>query len=82
MSHPLRNPWWIVLGSVLGLIVGNVTVLQFSASVMMKPIMAEFGWNRSVLSAAVMLGSLCSAAATPIVGRLIDRHGVKRVTLA
>ena len=78
----LRNPWWIVLGSVLGLIVGNVTVLQFSASVMMKPIMAEFGWNRSVLSAAVMIGSLCSAIATPLVGRLIDRHGVKRVTLA
>jgi len=81
MGNQLRNPWWIVLGSVLGLIVGNVTVLQFSASVLMKPIMAEFGWNRSMLSAAVMLGSLCSAAATPIVGRLIDRHGVKRVTL-
>lgn len=82
MPGQFRNPWWIVLGSVLGLIVGNVTVLQFSASVMMKPIMAEFGWNRSVLSAAVMLGSLCSAIATPLVGRLIDRHGVKRVTLA
>ena len=25
-----RNPWWIVFGSVLGLIVGNVTILQFS----------------------------------------------------
>ena len=82
MPAQFRNPWWIVLGSVLGLIVGNVTVLQFSTSVLMKPIMAEFGWNRSVLSAAVMIGSLCSAIATPLVGRLIDRHGVKRVTLA
>lgn len=81
MSIQLRNPWWIVLGSVLGLIVGNVTVLQFSASVLMKPIMAEFGWNRSVLSAAVMLGSFCAAAATPFVGRLIDKHGVKPITL-
>ncbi|WGS55147.1 MFS transporter (plasmid) [Paraburkholderia sp. D15] len=76
------NRWWIVFGSVLGLIVGNVTVLQFSASVLMKPIMAEFGWNRGMVSAAVMLGSICAALATPIAGKLMDRHGIKRITLA
>lgn len=77
-----RNRWWIVFGSVLGLIVGNVTVLQFSASVLMKPVMAELGWNRSMVSAAVMLGSIFAALATPIAGRLMDRHGIKRITLA
>lgn len=82
MTQRFRNPWFIVLGSLLGLIVGNVTVIQFSASVLMKPIMAEFGWTRSVLSAAVMLASLCAAVATPVVGLLIDRHGIKPVTLA
>jgi MFS family permease len=82
MNKRFQNPWWIVVGSLLGLVVGNVTVLQFSASVLMKPIMAEFGWSRSVLSAAVMLGSLCAALATPVVGALIDRLGVKPVTLA
>ncbi|GJG94073.1 MFS transporter [Cupriavidus pauculus] len=76
-----RGHWWIVIGSVLGLIVGNVTVLQFSASVLMKPIMAEFGWNRSVLSAAVMMGSIFAAIATPFAGKLIDARGIKRVTL-
>lgn len=78
----LRNPWWIVFGSVLGLIVGNVTILQFSTSVLMKPIMAEFGWARTVPSAAVGLGSLFAAIATPLVGRLIDQRGIKQVTLA
>jgi len=77
-----RNPWWIVFGSVLGLIVGNVTILQFSTSVLMKPIMAEFGWARTVPSAAVGLGSLFAAIATPFVGRLIDQRGIKVVTLA
>jgi len=77
-----RNPWWIVFGSVLGLIVGNVTILQFSTSVLMKPIMAEFGWPRTIPSAAVGIGTLCAAIATPFVGRLIDRHGIRRVTLA
>ena len=77
-----RNHWWIVFGSVLGLIVGNVTILQFSTSVLMKPIMAEFGWARTIPSAAVGLGSLFAAIATPLIGRLIDRHGIKIVTLA
>lgn len=77
-----RSPWWIVFGSVLGLIVGNVTILQFSTSVLMKPIMEEFGWARTVPSAAVGLGSLFAAVATPFVGRFIDRHGIKPVTLA
>jgi MFS family permease len=62
-------------------VVGNVTVLQFSTSVLKKPIMAEFGWARTVPSAAVGLGSLFAAIATPFVGRLIDRRGVKPVAL-
>jgi len=77
-----RNRWWIVFGSVLGLIVGNVTILQFSASVLMKPIMAELGWSRGMVSAAVLLGSICAALATPIAGRMMDRRGIKRITLA
>jgi MFS family permease len=48
----------------------------------MKPVMAELGWNRSMVSAAVMLGSIFAALATPIAGRLMDRHGIKRITLA
>lgn len=82
MRRMLGSRGWIVFGSVLGLTVGNVTVLQFSASVLMKPIMAEFGWSRGLVSAAVMLGSLFAAAGTPFAGSLIDRHGIRRVTLA
>ncbi len=78
----LRSPWWIVFGSVLGLAVGNVTILQFSTSVLMKPIMAEFGWARTVPSAAVGLGTLFAAFATPFIGKLIDRRGIKVVTLS
>ncbi|WP_254073832.1 MFS transporter [Burkholderia sp. S171] len=82
MRSIFRNRWWIVFGSVLGLIVGNVTILQFSASVLMKPIMAELGWSRSMVSAAVLLGSICAALGTPVAGRLMDRRGIKRITLA
>ena len=81
-SARARHPAWIVFGSALGLIVGNVTVLQFSASVMMKPITAEFGWQRGVMSTAILLAMLCAALATPLVGRLVDRRGLRPVTLA
>ena len=82
VQRMFRNRWWIVFGSALGLTVGNVTVLQFSTSVLMKPIIAEFGWNRSMVSAAVMLGMIFAAIATPVAGRLIDRRGIRLVTLA
>ena len=82
VQQMFRNRWWIVFGSALGLTVGNVTVLQFSTSVLMKPIIAEFGWNRSMVSAAVMLGMIFAAIATPLAGRLIDRRGIRPVTLA
>lgn len=77
----LKNPWWVVFGSFLGLIVGNVTIYQFSFSVLIKPITAEFGWNRGMTSAAVLVASIFAAIATPLVGWLIDRTGTRRVTL-
>lgn len=76
-----KSPWWIVLGSFLGLIVGNVTIYQFSFSVLIKPITAEFGWNRGMTSAAVLAAAIFAAIATPLVGWLIDRTGTRRVTL-
>jgi MFS family permease len=78
-----RSRCWIVIvfGSLLGLKVGNVTSLQFWTSMLMKPITAEFGWTRGVMSVAVMLGSIFASTATPVAGRLIDRRGISRITL-
>ncbi|WNC94557.1 hypothetical protein RI103_36035 [Paraburkholderia sp. FT54] len=76
-----RSRCWIVFGSLPGLKVGNVTVLQFWTSMLMKPITAEFGWTRGVMSVAVMLGSIFASTATPVAGRLIDRRGISRITL-
>lgn len=77
----IRNPWWIVFGSFLGLIVGNITIYQFSFSVLLKPITSEFGWNRGAASSAILVAALFAAIGTPVVGWLIDRYGVRRITL-
>jgi hypothetical protein len=55
----LRNPWWIVVGSVLGLMVGNGPIMQFTFGVLLKPISDEFRWDRATVSSAIVVG-LCA----------------------
>lgn len=76
-----RSAWWIVVGSVLGLIVGNGPILQFSFGVFVKPVSEALNAERGTLSAAVMVGLLATAICTPFMGRLVDRFGVRAVTL-
>jgi len=74
------SPWWIVLASVLGLLgCGATTVFMFS--VFIKPLAAEFGWSRGEISAALGLSSLAGAIASPFVGSLMDRHGIRPVLI-
>jgi MFS family permease len=75
------NPWWIVVGSTIGLIVGNGPVSLFSSCVFLKPVSGEFGWDRATMTGAAGLSTLFSAVCVPIVGIMIDRWGIKRVML-
>ncbi|MPZ35032.1 MAG: MFS transporter [Rhodospirillales bacterium] len=76
-----ENPWWIVVGSTLALVVGNGPVSLFSFGVFLKPVSSEFGWDRGTMTGAHGLATLFSAICVPIVGIMIDRWGIKRVML-
>jgi predicted MFS family arabinose efflux permease len=76
-----KNSWWIVIGSMLALIVGNGPVGLFTFGVFLKPVSSEFGWERGTMSMAIGVSLFCGAIATPIIGYLIDRWGIRRVTL-
>ena len=80
-SSSLRNPWWIVLGSVLGLTVGNGPVMQFTFGVFVKPLTAQFASDRGTISLALTVGLMLTGLCTPVVGYLVDRFGVRAVTL-
>jgi len=74
------HPAWIVLGAV--------TVCMLSASgirsgfgVYIKPMEAEFGWGRGALSGAAAVSLLLLGAAGPVVGRLADRWGPRRIVI-
>lgn len=74
----LRNGWGVLLGAMLGCGLGVSSLPLYTAGVFMPALEAEFGWTRAQLSTAVLVFSLALAAASPFVGRLIDRVGVRR----
>jgi MFS family permease len=77
----VTNRWWIVAGSVFGLTVGNGPVMQFTFGIFLLPIIKEFGWSRSAASTALVAGLAMTAICVPFVGRLVDRYGIRAVTL-
>ena len=85
-THPARvvrlaNPWRVVAGAVAGLTVCNGPVLFFTSGVFLKPIAADMQWQRSTVSFALSLATFLSALATPILGRMMDRWGIRVVSL-
>jgi MFS family permease len=85
-THPARvarfeNPWRVVAGAFAGLTVCQGPVLFFTSGVFLKPIAADMQWQRSTVSFALSLATLLSALATPILGRMMDRWGIRAVSL-
>jgi MFS family permease len=75
------SPWWISIGSFLALIVVNGSISVFSFGVFIKPLEAEFGWDRGSISSGLALCALCSAISLPVAGGLMDKYGVRPVML-
>src|ERR1700733_6135116 len=71
--------WWMPFGSFIGLIVVNGAISLFSFGVFIKPLEAEFGWERASISSAIALCAFASAFSVPFVGILMDRFGLRRV---
>ncbi len=77
----LHNRWWIVFASVFGLLVGNGPIMQFTFGTLLPPVTREFGWSRGMVSSAIVVGLWMTGLATPVVGRLVDRFGIRAVAL-
>ncbi|MFI6162938.1 MFS transporter [Micromonospora haikouensis] len=52
-----------------------------AVSAFVDPLIADLGISRSAISTAYLVGTLTGAAALPAIGRMIDRHGVRRCML-
>jgi MFS family permease len=61
--------------------VGFGSLLVFSFGTFLKPLSGAFGWSRESISAAFGLAALSVAVCSPVLGRLLDRYGPRRVIL-
>src|ERR1043165_2312674 len=80
-DSPMTNRWLIVLASALSHMVGQGAINVFAGGVFIAPIAMELGIGRGVMSSAFGLSSIMTAVTVPILGRLIDRFGVRTILL-
>ena len=71
--------WWVVSAAVTGMALSIAPIAILSLGLFMKPLSAEFGWERGDISLAITLTALSLSFAMPVAGRLVDRFGPKRV---
>jgi MFS family permease len=69
---------WIVVAVVFVTMAVGVNV-RTAFSLLFPPILDEFGWERGVTAGAFSFGFFVSAALSPFLGRLMDRHGPRQV---
>src|SRR3990172_7306802 len=76
MPDPIHYAW-VVLGAVM-LVMIAASGLRAVFGVFIKPLEAEFHWDRASLSGAAALSLFLLGAVGPFVGRLADRWGPRR----
>ena len=69
---------WVIIG--IAFVTMAVAVSARTAfSLLLPPLVDEFGWERGLAAGAFSFGFLVSAALSPLVGRLMDRRGPRFV---
>jgi MFS family permease len=71
--------WYVVAASFVIMFLNAGARLMIG--VLVKPIIADFGWSRSAVSLAVFVNMAVFAAAIVVAGRLYDRYGPKWIVL-
>ena len=80
-ANRLFYGWTIVGVAVIGLATGWAAIGVFSFGAFIKPLEMEFGWQRGEISVAQAVINLTGIAMAPILGSLMDKHGIRKVLL-
>jgi MFS family permease len=80
---PARLPFfygWVIVGIAFVTMAISVTA-RTAFSLLLPPLIDEFGWDRGLAAGAFSFGFLVSAVLGPIVGRAVDRHGPRPIIM-
>jgi MFS family permease len=73
--------WRVVLAACLGVMAGFGSLFVYTFAFFLKPLSAQFGWNREGISLGFGLAAVTLGIVSPLLGRWIDRYGPRRIIL-
>ena len=73
--------WRVVLAACFGVMAGFGSLFVYTFTVFVKPLSAQFGWNRESISLGFAIAAMTVGLSSPLIGRLIDRVGPRRIIL-
>jgi|ERR1035438_3178500 MFS family permease len=73
--------WRVVLAACFGVMAGFGSLFVYTFAVFVKPLSAQFGWNREAISLGFGFAAVTVGLCSPALGRLIDRFGPRRIIL-
>jgi MFS family permease len=71
---------WLIVGIAFVTMAIGVTA-RTAFSLLLPPLIDEFGWDRGVVAGAFSFGFLVSAVLSPLAGRVLDKRGPRPVML-
>lgn len=69
---------WVIVGIAFVTMAIGVSA-RTAFSLLLPPLISEFGWDRGLVAGAFSFGFLVSAMFSPLVGRIMDRYGPRVV---
>jgi MFS family permease len=73
--------WYVAIACGVGLACGIACVVTYTFAFFARELSAEFGWSRTEVFLGLTLSVVTVATAAPVLGRLIDRVGPRRMIL-
>jgi MFS family permease len=73
--------WWNVFACFVGLSLSYAMFTVFAFGTFVGPLEQEFGWQRGPISLALTIANIAVVIASPAMGSIVDRIGVRKVML-